>query len=174
MPESVVCVSSLRSGKTTSGRPTRTRFPLPLQSHPLQPSHVGARRFAAPTVPAATVVVLYNYADVCARAGREVGSPLERLSVRLLPRPHGLASSQFQKLFVTCCARAKNLPPPPSPKNTDVRPMLGGVNVPHPTPRGRSWAYMFTAKGCILRLSPPDACRLRIFVRNLLMFMIIL
>ena len=39
--------------------------------------------------------------------------PPERLCVRLLPRPNGLASSRFQKISVTCYARAKNLFPPP-------------------------------------------------------------
>ena len=39
--------------------------------------------------------------------------PPERLCVRLLPRPNGLASSRFQKISVTCYARAKNLLPPP-------------------------------------------------------------
>ena len=67
---------------------------------------------------------------------REVVSPLERLSVRLLPRPHGLASSQFQKLFVTCCARAKNLLPPPRSKGTVVRPNVGAVCARHHTPGG--------------------------------------
>ena len=63
-------------------------------------------------------------------------SPLERLSVRLLPRPHGLASSRFQKIFVTCCARAKNLLPSPRSKGTDGRPQGGAVKDRHLTPWG--------------------------------------
>ena len=66
--------------------------------------------------PASALLPLYCLVEVCARAGETVYLPLEGQCVRLLPRPHGLASSRFQKLFVTCCARAKNLLPPPRSK----------------------------------------------------------
>ena len=71
--------------------------------------------------PASALLPLYCFVEVCARAGETVYLPLEGQCVRLLPRPHGLASSRFQKLFVTCCARAKNLLPPPRSKGTDGR-----------------------------------------------------
>ena len=71
--------------------------------------------------------------------------PSEPSSVRHLPRPNGLACSRFRMHFGKGCALPETQPPPSSPQNTDVRPMLGIVNVPHPTPRGRSWAYIFTA-----------------------------
>ena len=63
-------------------------------------------------MPASALLPLYCLVEVCARAGETVNLPLEPQCVRLLPRPHGLASSRFQKVFVTCCARAKNLLPP--------------------------------------------------------------
>ena len=71
--------------------------------------------------PASALLSLYCLVEVCARAGETVYLPLEGQCVRLLPRPHGLASSRFQKLFVTCCARAKNLLPPPRSKIADGR-----------------------------------------------------
>ena len=71
--------------------------------------------------PASALGPLYRLVEVCARAGETVYFPLERLCVRLLPRPHGLASSRFQKISVTCYARAKNLPPPPRSKVADGR-----------------------------------------------------
>lgn len=71
--------------------------------------------------PASALLPLYCLVEVCARAGETVYLPLEPLCVRLLPRPRGLASSRFQKLFVTCCARAKNLLPPPRSKGADGR-----------------------------------------------------
>ena len=71
--------------------------------------------------PASALGPLYCLVEVCARAGETVYLPLERLCVRLLPRPHGLASSRFQKISVTCYARAKNLPPPPRLKIADGR-----------------------------------------------------
>ena len=71
--------------------------------------------------PASALGPLYCLVEVCARAGETVYLPLERLCVRLLPRPNGLASSRFQKISVTCYARAKNLPPPPRPKVADGR-----------------------------------------------------
>ena len=71
--------------------------------------------------PASALLPLYCFVEVSARAGETVYHPLEPQCVRLLPRPHGLASSRFQKLFVTCCARAKNLFPPPRSKGADGR-----------------------------------------------------
>ena len=71
--------------------------------------------------PASALLPLYCLVEVCARAGETVYLPLERLCVRLLPRPNGLASSRFQTISVTCCTRAKNLPPPPRSKVADGR-----------------------------------------------------
>ena len=71
--------------------------------------------------PASALGPLYCLVEVCARAGETVYLPLERLCVRLLPRTNVLASSRFQKISVTCYARAKNLPPPPRSKVADGR-----------------------------------------------------
>ena len=71
--------------------------------------------------PASALLPLYCLVEVCARAGGTVYLPLDPQYVRLLPRPNGLASSRFQKISVTCYARAKNLPPPPRSKIADGR-----------------------------------------------------
>ena len=71
--------------------------------------------------PASALGPLYCLVEVCVRAGETVYLPLERLCVRLLPRTNVLASSRFQKISVTCYARAKNLPPPPRSKVADGR-----------------------------------------------------
>ena len=71
--------------------------------------------------PASALGRLCCLVEVCARAGETVYLPLDPQCVRLLPRPNGLASSRFQKISVTCCARAKNLLPPPRPKVADGR-----------------------------------------------------
>ena len=71
--------------------------------------------------PASALGPLCCLVEVCARAGETVCLPLDPQCVRLLPRPNGLASSRFQKISVTCYARAKNLPPPPRPKVADGR-----------------------------------------------------
>ena len=69
--------------------------------------------------PASALGPLCCLVEVCARAGETVYLPLERLCVRLLPRPHGLASSRFQPLFGKVCDLPKNRPPPPRSKIAD-------------------------------------------------------
>ena len=75
-------------------------------SAPLHKSH----RLAKARFKGASVVMLS--VGLC-QSRKDRYLPPERLCVRLLPRPNGLASSRFQKISVTCYARAKNLPPPP-------------------------------------------------------------
>lgn len=82
--------------------------------------------------PVSALLPLYCLVEVSARAGETAYLPLEGQCVRLLPRPHGLASSRFQKLFVTCCARAKNLLPPPRSKGADGRFRVGGTHTVAP------------------------------------------
>ena len=72
-------------------------------------------------MPASALLPLYCLVEVCARAGETVYLPLEPQCVRLLPRPHGLASSRFQPLFGKVCDLPKNRPPPPRSKIADGR-----------------------------------------------------
>ena len=67
-------------------------------------------------MPASAWLQLYCFVEVCTRAGETVNLPLEPQCVRLLPRPHGLASSQFQPLFGKVCDLPKNRLPPPRSK----------------------------------------------------------
>ena len=71
--------------------------------------------------PASALLPLYCLVKVCARAGGTVYLPLEPQCVRLLPRPHGLASSRFQPLFGKVCDLPKNRLPPPRSKIADER-----------------------------------------------------
>ena len=71
--------------------------------------------------PASALLPLYCLVEVCARAGETVCLPLDPQCVRLLPRPHGLASSRFQPLFGKVCDLPKNRPPPPRSKIADGR-----------------------------------------------------
>ena len=71
--------------------------------------------------PASALLPLYCLVEVCARAGETVYLPLDPQCVRLLPRPHGLASSRFQPLFGKVCDLPKNRPPPPRSKIADGR-----------------------------------------------------
>ena len=72
-------------------------------------------------MPASALLALYCLVEVCARAGETVYLPLEGQCVRLLPRPHGLASSRFQPFFGKVCDLPKNRPPPPRSKIADGR-----------------------------------------------------
>ena len=71
--------------------------------------------------PASALGPLCCLVEVCARAGETVYLPLEGQCVRLLPRPHGLASSRFQPLFGKVCDLPKNRLPPPRSKGADGR-----------------------------------------------------
>ena len=71
--------------------------------------------------PASALLPLYCFVEVCARAGETVYLPFEPQCVRLLPRPHGLASSRFQPLFGKVCDLPKNRLPPPRSKIADGR-----------------------------------------------------
>ena len=71
--------------------------------------------------PASALLPLYCLVEVCARAGETVYFPLEGQCVRLLPRPHGLASSRFQPFFGKVCDLPINRPPPPRSKIADGR-----------------------------------------------------
>ena len=71
--------------------------------------------------PASALLPLYCLVEVCARAGGTVCLPLEGQCVRLLPRPHGLASSRFQPLFGKVCDLPQNRLPPPRSKIADGR-----------------------------------------------------
>ena len=72
-------------------------------------------------MPASALLPLYCLVEVCARAGETVYLPLDPQCVRLLPRPHGLASSRFQPLFGKVCDLPKNRLPPPRSKIADGR-----------------------------------------------------
>ena len=71
--------------------------------------------------PAYALLPLYCLVEVCARAGEIVYLPLDPQCVRLLPRPHGLASSRFQPLFGKVCDLPKNRLPPPRSRVADGR-----------------------------------------------------
>ena len=72
---------------------------------PLQPQTRPNARFK--------VGASYCFVEVCARAGETLYLPLDLHPVRLLPRPHGLASSRFQPLFGKVSdLPQKRLPPP--------------------------------------------------------------
>ena len=71
--------------------------------------------------PASALGPLSCLVEVCARAGETVYLPLEGQCVRLLPRPHGLASSRFQSLFGKVCDLPKKRLPPPRSKIADGR-----------------------------------------------------
>ena len=71
--------------------------------------------------PASALLPLYCFVEVSARAGETVYLPLEGQCVRLLPHPHGLASSRFQPLFGKVCDLPKNRLPPPRSKIADGR-----------------------------------------------------
>ena len=71
--------------------------------------------------PASALLPLYCLVEVCARAGETVYLPLDPQCVRLLPRPHGLASSRFQPLFGKVSDLPKNRLPPPRSKGADGR-----------------------------------------------------
>ena len=78
---------------------------------------------------------MYCFVEVCARAGETVYHPLEGKCVRLLPRPHGLASSRFQPLFGKVCDLPKNRPPPPRSRVADGRFRFSDTHtvMPHTT-----------------------------------------
>ena len=80
---------------------------------PLQPQTRPGSRFK--------VGASYCFVEVCARAGETHYLPLDPHPVRLLPRPHGLASSRFQPLFGKVPDLPKNRPPPPRSMIADVR-----------------------------------------------------
>ena len=71
--------------------------------------------------PASALLPLYCLVEVCARAGETVYLPLEGQCVRLLPRPHGLASSRFQPLFGKVYDLPKNRLPLPRSRVADGR-----------------------------------------------------
>ena len=73
-------------------------------------------------MPASVLMPLYCFVEVCARAGKTVYLPLDPHCVRLLPRPHGLASSRFQRLFGKVSDLPKNRLPPPRSRVADGRP----------------------------------------------------
>ena len=92
--------------------------------------------------------------------------PHQPLCVRLLPRTHVLACSMFVPAFRHCFAAPKVSPDHPSGERNSrfcFSASQGFIS----RPKVCAW-FISMAKGCILRLLPPDAFIVQVMFRNLL------
>ena len=92
--------------------------------------------------------------------------PSQPLSVRHLPRTNVLACSMFVPAFRHCFAAPKVSPDHPSGERNSrfcFSASLGFIS----RPKVCDW-FISMAKGCILRLSPPDAFVFQVMFNNLL------
>ena len=131
---------------------------VPLSLHSTNPTDSPDSRFC--------VIALVVLSVCLCQWRKDPYLPYQPLSVRHLPRTNVLACSMFVPALRHCFAAPKVSPDHPSGERNSrfcFSASLGFIS----RPKVCDW-FISMAKGCILRLSPPDAFIVQVMFRNLL------